>query len=156
MLHHATKLLGSSQASEVAAATFEFGAFMIDRLNHPDVGACWHGRVAWHDACHGLRDLGLHAQPRTLLSHVQGLTLVESVSSTQCCGFGGTFSTKLPGISVAMADEKIDELLTLNIDAIASSDFSCLMQLEGRLRQRGSTIRSIHLAELLASRDAPR
>lgn len=156
MLHHAATILGSKEARLVAERSFEFGSFLIDRLGHPDVGARWYGRVTWHDACHGLRDLGIHDQPRTLLSRVEGLTLVEAPKCSQCCGFGGTFAADLPGISLAMADEKIDELETLNIDAVASADFSCLMHLEGRLRARGSTVGVIHLAELLASQDAPR
>ena len=156
MLHHAAELLDDAEearAAEVAARTHELSAFLVDVLGVEDLQASWQGSVSWHDACHGLRDLGIRDQPRALLARVRGLTLVEAGTCERCCGFGGTFSATLPGISVSMADEKIDELETLGIDAIASSDASCLMQMEGRLKVRGSRIRSIHLAELLASRD---
>ena len=154
MLRHAAKHVDGGEG--VAGRTFELSAFLVDHLGHPELGACWHGRVSWHDACHGLRELGVQAQPRTLLARVRGLELVEATSCERCCGFGGTFSTAMPGISVAMADDKIDELETLGIDAVASSDASCLMQLDGRLRERGSHIKGVHLAEILASQDAPR
>jgi L-lactate dehydrogenase complex protein LldE len=82
--------------------------------------------------------------------------LVELERETECCGFGGTFSVDLPGVSTGMADDKIDELETLGIDAVVSGDASCLMQLEGRLEARGSRIRAVHLAEILAARDVRR
>ena len=121
-----------------------------------DLGASWPGRVAWHDACHGLRELGIRDEPRRLLAAVAGLELVESATCDRCCGFGGTFSVDLPGVSTGMADDKIDELETLGIDAVVSGDASCLMQLEGRLEARGSRIRAVHLAEILAARDVRR
>lgn len=156
MFHHAMELLGPTdrkRAARVAEQTYELSAFLVDVLGIEDVQASWRGRVSWHDACHGLRELGIREQPRTLLSKVCGLEVVEASACERCCGFGGTFSATLPTISVSMADEKIDELEQLSIDAVASSDASCLMQLEGRLRARGSHIKSIHLAELLAAQD---
>ena len=156
MLHHASQLLEGPEkerAAFVASRTHELSAFLVDVLGTEDVGASWAGTVRWHDACHGLRELGIRDQPRSLLAHVRGLHVIEARGCDRCCGFGGTFSSSLPTISVAMADEKIDELESLSIDAIASSDASCLMQLEGRLRERGSRIRGIHIAELLASQD---
>ena len=80
--------------------------------------------------------------------------MVDSATCDRCCGFGGTFSVDLPGISIGMADDKIDELETLGIDAVVSSDVSCLMQLEGRLEARNSRIRGLHLAEVLAARES--
>jgi L-lactate dehydrogenase complex protein LldE len=156
MLKHASTLLtgkDAERARHVADHVHEFGAFLVDVLKVDDLGASWKGRVSWHDACHGLRELCIRDQPRQLLEQVRGLELVEAESCDRCCGFGGTFSVSMPGISLAMADEKIDELESLSIDAVAASDASCLMQIEGRLRERGSRIRGIHLAEILAARE---
>ncbi|MEE2907941.1 MAG: (Fe-S)-binding protein [Planctomycetota bacterium] len=157
MLHHAVQLLGGAEAQmaqRVAARVYELGAFLVDVLGCTDLEAAWSGRVTWHDACHGLRDLGIRDQPRQLLSKVRGLELVEAKTCDRCCGFGGTFSVSMPGISLAMADEKLDELETLGVEAVVSGDASCLMQLEGRLRERGSSIKGLHLAEILASRES--
>ena len=160
MFRHAVELLeragdreGAEAAARVAGSSMELGAFLVRRLQRVELGARWHGRVAWHDACHGLRELGIRDEPRRLLGAVEGLELVESRTCDRCCGFGGTFSVDLPAISVGMADDKIDELETLGIDAVVSGDVSCLMQLEGRLEARGSDVRGLHLAEVLASRE---
>ncbi|MFM1832431.1 MAG: hypothetical protein RLZZ461_747 [Planctomycetota bacterium] len=163
MFRHAVELLssvgddaGAETAARVAGASMELGAFLVRRLGVTDLGASWPGRVTWHDACHGLRELGIRDEPRRLLAAVAGLELVESRTCDRCCGFGGTFSVDLPGVSTGMADDKIDELETLGIDAVVSGDASCLMQLEGRLEARGSRIRAVHLAEILAARDVRR
>ncbi|RPG14063.1 MAG: (Fe-S)-binding protein [Phycisphaera sp. TMED9] len=158
MFRHAIELLDGEDAiaaKRVSEATFELSDFLVRRLDRVELGASWPGRVAWHDACHGLRELGIKSGPRRLLEAVDGLELVESTTCERCCGFGGTFSVSLPGVSVGMADDKIDELETLGIDAVVSGDASCLMQLEGRLEARGSRIRGVHLAEILAAREAP-
>jgi L-lactate dehydrogenase complex protein LldE len=102
-------------------------------------------RVAYHDSCHMLRELGLSAQPRALLESV-GAELVDW-EAERCCGFGGTFAVRQPELSVAMADEK---LRTLNgASVLCGADPSCLMHLRGRLRKLGSGVRVAHLAELL-------
>jgi len=163
MFRHAVELLsaagdesGAEAAARVAGTSMELGSFLVRRLGRTDLGASWPGRVAWHDACHGLRELGIRDEPRRLLAAVAGLELVGSRTCDRCCGFGGTFSVDLPGISTGMADDKIDELETLGIDAVVSGDASCLMQLEGRLEARGSRIRAVHLAEILAARETIR
>lgn len=161
MFRHAVEMLskagdddGAETAARVAGATMELASFLVRRLGRTDLGARWPGRVTWHDACHGLRELGIRDEPRRLLGAVDGLDLVEARSCDRCCGFGGTFSVDLPGISVGMADDKIDDLETLGVDAVVSGDASCLMQLEGRLEARGSRIRAVHLAEILAARES--
>lgn len=159
MFRHAVDLLDGDdavRAARVAASTNELSRFLVRRLELTDLGASWNGRVTWHDACHGLRDFGIRDEPRTLLENVSGLDLVESRTADRCCGFGGTFSVKQPRISAAMCDDKIDDIDRLGVDAVASSDVSCLMQIEGRLESRGSHVRGIHLAELLASREPER
>jgi L-lactate dehydrogenase complex protein LldE len=143
-------------ASDLAARTHELAAFLVDVLGVEDLGARFDGRLTWHDACHGLRELGLFDQPRRLIAKVRGAELVEARTADTCCGFGGTFAVKHPGISVAMLDWKLQAVEELGVDAIVSGDVSCLMQIEGRLARRGSRLRALHLAELLASTEAER
>jgi len=139
-----------ARAAALAGRTHELSAFLVDVLGVTDLGARFDGRVSWHDACHGLRELGIARQPRALLERVAGCELVEVTGHDTCCGFGGTFSVKYPELSVAMADSKIDALERAGLDAVVSGDVSCLMQLGGRLQRRGSRLRTLHLAELLA------
>jgi L-lactate dehydrogenase complex protein LldE len=108
--------------------------------------------VTYHDSCHALRELRIKSGPRRLLSRVRGLRLVEMDAAEECCGFGGTFSVKFPEVSGAMARTKIDSIVRTGAETIVSLDSSCLMQLQGALRRAGSNVRTMHLAEVLASR----
>jgi L-lactate dehydrogenase complex protein LldE len=141
-----------ARATSLARRTHELSSFLVDVLGVTDLGARFDGRVTWHDACHGLRELGLRSQPRALLSRVAGCELVELDGHDSCCGFGGTFAVKQPELSVAMADVKLETIERSGVDAVVSGDVSCLMQLGGRLARRGSPIRTLHLAEVLAGR----
>lgn len=156
MLHRLGELFPADaalreRAERVAARTHELASFLVRELGLTDLGARFDGRVAWHHACHGLRELGLRAEPRALLANVRGLELVEPPLSDACCGFGGTFSATYPELSTAMLDPKLDRLEEARVDAVSALDGSCLMQIRTRLARRGSAIRALHLAEILAS-----
>ncbi len=158
MFHHLVELFEAgdpwrARAESLARRTHELSAFLVDVLGVTDLGARFEGRITWHDACHGLRDLGIRRQPRELIAKVAGVELVEAAGATSCCGFGGTFSVSYPELSVAMLDAKLEGLEGSGIDAIVSGDVSCLMQIGGRLARRASRIRTLHLAELLAGPD---
>jgi L-lactate dehydrogenase complex protein LldE len=139
------------RARAVAERTFELSSFLVRVLKVDDVGARWAGRVTWHDACHALRDLNVHSEPRRLIGNVREAEFVELDNADSCCGFGGTFSVKYPEISVAILDQKIEAIEKARVQAVVSGDASCLMQIGGRLSRKGSSVRAMHLAELLAS-----
>ncbi len=156
MVHHYPQLFAGDpnwlpRARAVAAKTHELSSFLVRVLKIEDVGASWNGRLTWHDACHGLRDLNIRNEPRTLIRNVRGAEFVEMDHADACCGFGGTFSVKYPEISVAILDQKIDAIERANVQAVVSADASCLMQIGGRLSRKGSKVRVMHLAELLAT-----
>jgi L-lactate dehydrogenase complex protein LldE len=158
MVHHFRDLFPDherwrARAKAVAARTHEFGSFLVNVLGVADVGASFEGRVTWHDACHGLRELNVQSEPRQLIRHVRGAEFVELRNADSCCGFGGTFSVKYPEISVAILDNKIDAIENAGVRAVVSSDASCLMQIGGRLSRNGSVVKPMHLAELLAARE---
>jgi L-lactate dehydrogenase complex protein LldE len=155
MVHHYETLFGGDEhwrvrARAVAARTFELSSFLVRVLKIEDVGARFAGRVTWHDACHGLRDLNIRDEPRLLISRVREAEFVELENCDTCCGFGGTFAVKYPEISTAILDQKIDAIARAQVDAVVSGDASCLMQIGGRLSRTGSKVRVMHLAELLA------
>jgi len=138
------------RGDRIGARTFEFTSFLVNVLKLDDVGASFAGRVTWHDACHGLRDLGLKSEPRALLRNVKDAEFVELPNADACCGFGGTFSVKYPEISVAILDNKIEAIEGSGVDAVVSCDASCLMQIAGRLSRLDSQVRALHIAEILA------
>lgn len=116
-----------------------------------DLGARFPARVTWHDGCHALRELGVRDGPRALLGAVCDLEFVETPAAAECCGFGGTFAVKAPEVSAGMGQRKAAALEATGADYVASTEPSCLLQLEGLLRRRRSPLRTIHLAEILAS-----
>lgn len=140
------------RANRMAARTYEFSKFLTEVLKVEDVGARFPHTVTYHDSCHALRELKIKDSPRRLLKNVRELKLQEMDAAEECCGFGGTFSVKFPGISGGMARTKIDSILRTGADTVVSLDSSCLMQLQGVLSRSGSHIRTMHLAEVLASR----
>lgn len=134
-----------------APATFEFAEFLVKKLGVTDVGAKFPARVTYHDACHALRELRLKDEPRQLLRHVRGLELIEMAEAETCCGFGGTFSVKFPQISYAMDEVKCLSIQQTGAEYVVSGDSSCLMQIGGYLQRHKSPVKTIHLAEILAS-----
>jgi L-lactate dehydrogenase complex protein LldE len=136
----------------VALRTWEFSKFLLEVAQVDNVGARFPGAVTFHDSCHALRELGVKAGPRRLLANVQGLELREMDAAEECCGFGGTFSVKFPEVSGGMARTKIDSILKTKADTIVALDCSCLMQLQGVICRAGLPLKTMHLAEVLASR----
>lgn len=139
------------ETRRVAGRVWEFSQFLLDVAGVEDVGARYDGVVTFHDSCHGLRELKIKEGPRRLLSHVRGLTLREMDAAEECCGFGGTFSVKFPEVSGAMSRTKIASILKTGAGAVVGVDASCLMQLRGVLSRQGLPVKTIHLAEVLAS-----
>lgn len=131
---------------------WEFSQFLVDRLGLASVGATRVAprRVALHRSCQALRSLGIDDQPRVLLESVEGIDLVELNRPRECCGFGGSFSVKLPEVSAAMADDKLDDALSVGAEEIVGVDSSCLDHLAARAKRRGLAIRCTHIATVLA------
>jgi L-lactate dehydrogenase complex protein LldE len=147
-LFHGTR--DQRRAEDLAGKTYELTEFLVDVLGVETLGGRWPGRVTYHDSCHALRELGLVGQGRGLLSGIEGLELVEMARPDMCCGFGGTFSLRLPDVATAMADDKIAQSEATGADVVVSGDSGCLMHLGGRLSRVGSKLRPIHIATLLA------
>jgi L-lactate dehydrogenase complex protein LldE len=155
--HHFRDLFpGDAEALREAAAltprVWEFSKFVLEVTGVDDVGARLEDIVTYHDSCHALREFGIKDGPRRLLSKVRGLELREMDTAEECCGFGGTFSVKLPEISGGMARTKIDSIVRTGAKTVVSVDSSCLMQIQGALSRAELPVRTMHLAEVLASR----
>jgi len=129
----------------------EFSDFLVNvlKVEPNDLGASYPGKAVFHTGCHQRRELGILEEPRELLRGVEGLELLDWENEELCCGFGGTFSVKMPDVSVAMADEKIKALDGSGADTLVSCDSSCLMHLGGRLKRTGRDARVLHLAQVL-------
>jgi len=139
-------------AGELTPRVWEFSKFVLEVAGVDDVGARLEDVVTYHDSCHALREFGIRDGPRRLLANVRGLELREMDAAEECCGFGGTFSVKFPEISGGMAGTKIDSIVRTGAKTVVSVDSSCLMQIQGALARAELPVRTMHLAEVLASR----
>ena len=142
-VHNDVKALGER--------TFEFSDFMVNVLQVDNVGAKLNGKATYHDSCAALRECKLKKEPRQLLSNVEGLELIEMNDVETCCGFGGTFAVKFEPISIAMADQKINNAISTDAQYLISTDMSCLMHLGGYIKNKGANLRVMHIAEVLAN-----
>lgn len=142
----------AERATQVGRRTFELSQFLVDILEIEDMGAAYNGKITYHDSCHLLRGLGVREQPRHLIRQLKGAEFVEMKDADRCCGFGGTFSVRYPGISTAMVDDKIRNIIASGADTVTGCDISCLMNIQGRLSRIGSPIKTLHIAQLLVGK----
>lgn len=130
---------------------YEFTDFVVNVLKVKDVGASLFSTITYHDACAALREYGIKDEPRTLLNNVKGLKILEMKSNEVCCGFGGTFSVKNEPISTAMAEQKVQSALESGAEYIVSTEASCLMHLDGYIKKHNIPLKTMHIADVLAS-----
>jgi L-lactate dehydrogenase complex protein LldE len=138
----------------VGGRVFELTEFLVEVMGVTDTGAYFPHKVTMHSGCHGRRELGVLEQPLKLLDKVEGIQYVELPNIEECCGFGGTFSVKMPGTSLAMGRIKAENISKTGADVVCSADISCLMHVSGIMRRDPAMkhIRAMHIAEVLAAR----
>ncbi|MEO8822981.1 MAG: (Fe-S)-binding protein [Ginsengibacter sp.] len=152
--YYARLFENSSQHNLVKNLTerlFEFTEFLTEILGIENYGAELNVKATYHDSCAALRECKIKESPRRLLAKVKGLEIVEMDDTETCCGFGGTFAVKYPDISLAMADQKIGNVLKTGATHIISTDLSCLMHLQGIITKRSIPLTTLHIADVLAS-----
>jgi len=135
---------------QLAARTWELVSFLVDVCGVQAVDARWHRRVTYHNACSGLRELGVKEQPRQLLASVGGLSMIELAGAEVCCGFGGTFCVKYPDISDKMVSDKTAEIVATGAAAVLAGDLGCLLNIAGKLLRQRHNIEVRHVGEVLA------
>jgi L-lactate dehydrogenase complex protein LldE len=109
-------------------------------------------KVTWHSSCHGLREMGLDAEPKALLGQLGNVSVAPLSRERECCGFGGTFSVRYPDISSAMVVDKTADVEKTGASVVLSADAACLLNVGGALGKKGSAVRAVHLAEFLWER----
>jgi len=151
----AANLVGDKQllydVEELGARVFELSEFLVERLEMTDTGAFYPHRVTYHPTCHSLRMLKVGDAPVRLLENVQGIDFVELPEKEECCGFGGTFAVKNADTSVAMLSDKLRHVLDTEAEVCTAGDNSCLMHIGGGLERLRAGVKTVHLAEILAS-----
>jgi L-lactate dehydrogenase complex protein LldE len=136
-------------AEQLASRTDELSQFLVKRLERRQFRSTVGGRLTYHDSCHLLRGLHESESPRALLRGLAGSEFVELPGADECCGFGGSFSVRLPEVSATILDRKLASVETTGADCVVACDAGCLMQMRGGLSRRRSRVRAVHLAEVL-------
>ncbi|RKZ90848.1 MAG: (Fe-S)-binding protein [Candidatus Parabeggiatoa sp. nov. 1] len=139
-----------AKAQAFANRCYELVSFLTDVRGMTFVNASFEQTVTYHDACAGLRELGIYAQPRQLLNSVQGLKITEMAETEVCCGFGGTFCVKYPDISTRMVSDKVANIQATSATILLAGDMGCLLNIAGRLKRLNSPVKVYHVAEVLA------
>jgi len=135
--------------NDLVKKTYEFTQFLVDVLKITDLNRRFPYKVTYHASCHGTRILGVKDSVHSLLKNVKDMEYVELPHGEMCCGFGGTFSVKMPEISQAMVDEKVDHIIETQADFVTGIDMGCLMNIQGRLQKRNIKTHALHIAQLL-------
>ncbi len=138
-------------AVNIAARTFEFTEYLVNVLKISDVGAVYPHKVTYHASCHYLREMGLKTEAKTLLGAIKGLELIPLNEEDTCCGFGGAFTVTFPEVSQAMMNNKVNHIMASGADTVVTCEPGCLMNIAGGLHKAGSSIRAMHIIDLLAS-----
>lgn len=138
-------------AKKTSEKIHEFSSFLVNVLQVENLGAVLEGKATYHDSCAALRECGIKEEPRKLLQQVQGLELIEMKETSTCCGFGGTFAVKFEPISIAMGEQKTQHALETGAELLISTDMSCLMHIDGCIRNKNAGLKVMHLADVLAS-----
>ena len=139
------------RAQDFAERSWELVSFLVDVCGMQAVaGRQWHRRATYHDACSGLRELGVKLQPRQLLGTIAGLRLEESPGAEVCCGFGGAFCIKYPEISDKMVTDKVTDIAATGAEAVLAGDLGCLLNMAGKLYRQGRQVEVRHVVEVLA------
>ncbi len=153
-IHYPTLFAGDAaweaRVAAFSAKVFELVSFLVDVRGMTKVEAAFDGSVTYHDSCAGLRELGVHDQPRKLLKSVSGLTIRDLPDSDACCGFGGTFSVKYPDISNGIVEKKAANIVETGAGTLLAGDLGCLMNMVGKLQRQGQPVAARHVAEVLA------
>lgn len=155
MYRYAAEVANDQRLAEevalLAPRVFEFSEFIVNTLGLEDVGAYYPHRVTYHPTCHSLRGIKVGDAPERLLRAVRGIDYVPLPSSSECCGFGGTFAVKNADTSMAMLSDKLRHITSTRAEVCVAADNSCLMHIGGALHRQRTGVKIAHLAEILAT-----
>jgi L-lactate dehydrogenase complex protein LldE len=138
------------QSLAIASRVYELSEFLVHVLKVHEAGLVGKGRITYHASCQLTRELGIREEPLLLLGSLKGAEFVPLPNADRCCGFGGIFMARMPEVSMALADEKLDAILSTGADTVTGCDHGCLMNIADAAKRRGSPLQVKHIAAVMA------
>lgn len=138
------------KAVAIADRAYELSWFLVHVLKAHEAGLVGEGKITYHASCQLTRELGVREEPLLLLQSLRGIEFIPMQYADRCCGFGGMFMVKLPEVSMAIADEKLDTILSTGASTVCGCDHGCLMNISDAIKRRGSSVQAKHLAVVLS------
>lgn len=139
----------AEQAREFAHRAQDVSQFLADLgLSSPVPALKRPVRVAYHDACHLGHAQGIRTQPRTLLTSIPGLQLVELPEAEICCGSAGVYNITQPDMARDLQKRKVGNILSTGVEMVATGNIGCITQIQAGLAAHGS-IKVAHTMQLL-------
>ncbi len=148
-----------SEAQAIRGKVYELVEFLTDVIKIEHINARFRHKVGMHQSCHGQRGLQLSqmselvaapfSKPRYLLNMVEGIEIIDLDRQDECCGFGGAFCVTEEAVSAKMGKDRVADHLKHGAEYITGADMSCLMHMEGILRRQKSSVKVLHIAEIL-------
>ena len=140
------------RAQVLADKSFDFCKLFYDLGGLEESGDDTPITITYHDSCHLKRELGVSQEQRELLTRTNGITLVEMEDSDVCCGFGGTYSIKLPEVAAPILAKKLQHIQDTGASLVAVDCPGCLMQIRGGMDAHGIPVEVKHTAVILAEK----
>ena len=140
------------RAAELGEKSFDFCKLFYDLGGLEESGDASPLTITYHDSCHLKRELGVWKEQRELLTKTNGINLVEMVDSDVCCGFGGTYSIKLPEVASPILAKKLEHIKDTGASLVAVDCPGCLMQIRGGMDAHDLPIEVKHTAVIIAEK----
>jgi glycolate oxidase iron-sulfur subunit len=105
--------------------------------------------VTYHDPCHVVHGQKIRVQPRRLLAQIPGLRVVELRESDWCCGSAGIYNLTQPEMAARLLQRKVRHVIETGAEAVVTANPGCILQIQQGLRAASSSVRVMHLVEVL-------
>lgn len=137
-----------SRRAALAAKVKDVHEFLDQLGLRPPTGEI-HLTATYHDACHLGHAQKIREAPRSLLSQVPGLKLVDLPETELCCGAAGTYNLTEPEMAGRLSRRKLENIRRTGARAVLTGNAGCLLQIAREARSQGQPLWIAHPMDLL-------
>jgi len=115
----------------------------------PRPGAAVPCRLAFGHPCHLLHAQRIQDAPLRVLEAVPGADVRVVENASECCGGAGIYGLTHPELGGRIGEDKVDAVVAVGADAVATPNPGCMMQIGAGLLLRGASAGVVHPVEVL-------